>query len=748
MNQALHRRIWKFLDGFFPLRLVLSHFKYNLIAVLYWVILFGVVAGKIAANYGVPYLFLSPEYGGKTSWMPFLFMGFGFGGFVIAFNIYSYKTMGKVYPFISTLSRPFNKFVINNSTFPLFFCLFYIYKLSVFQYYEESKAIWEILLYVVSFLFGCFLFISLSFLYFFPTNKDFYKLTGEIHSDLEEEPFGSYFHKQEKWKPIKHQDKKRYIYFSSLIRIRVSRSITHYDRKMMDKVFTQNYLNATLFEIVTLIAFFLIGFFKELPFFQFPAGMSIVLLMTVILMIFSILVSWFRKWAYPFIIIFIFSLNYLSNKSSLFRYNTYVYGLDYSQKNIKPYSWKTIQKVSDDTSKVNQSYKNMIAILENWKKQTGEEKPKLVLTMTSGGGSRSAVWVFEVMHYLDSISNNKYTSHLQMITGASGGMVGAAYYRSLLLEQQINSSFTWNTAQFRENISTDLLNTPALSASVNDLFFRLAKFQYGDKFYSKDRGYSFEYQLHKNTNNIFEHPLGYYKFYEKTAQIPLMIFSPTIVNDGRRLLISSQPLNFLCHRDGLSRMTKSYENIDMQSFLAKNHVDNIRFSSVLRMNASFPYILPMTSLPTNPKVEVMDAGIRDNYGAKVSLEYLYKLKEWIQKNTSGVIIVQIRDRKKLLTDEKTPRLSLFSKLTYPAISTVKNLMKIQDYDIDEMIELASGNFAFPVNIVCLDLKENENTQISLSWHLTKNEKAFIKKAIYSSYNQNEFKYFNQLLTGK
>jgi hypothetical protein len=144
-------------------------------------------------------------------------------------------------------------------------------------------------------------------------------------------------------------------------------------------------------------------------------------------------------------------------------------------------------------------------------------------------------------------------------------------------------------------------------------------------------------------------------------------------------------------------------------------------------------------------VEVMDAGIRDNYGGKVALEYLYKLKDWIQKNTSGVIIVQIRDRKKLLTDEKTPRLSLFNKLTYPAISTIKNIMKTQDYDIDEMIELALGNFNFPVNIVCLDLKENENTQISLSWHLTKNEKTFIQKAIYSSYNQNEFMYFKKLI---
>lgn len=747
MRHSAYERIWKFFDGFFPFRLLLAHFKYNLIAIIYWVILFGVVSGKFASNYGVPYLFLSPEYGGTISWMSFLFMGFGFGGFVIAFNIYSYKIMGKVYPFISTLTRPFNKFSINNAILPIVFCLFYIYKLAIFQYTEELTPIWLISVYCLSFVAGCFLFLSASFLYFFPTNKDFFKLTGKEDNE-QEEPFVSYFHKQEKWHPIKQQDKKKYIYFKSFFSVRISRPINHYDRLMMDKVFAQNYLNATLFEIVTLIAFFILGIFKELPFFQFPAGMSIVLLMTVILMGFSILVSWFKKWAYPVIILALFTFNYLSNKSSLFRYNTYAYGLSYRSDNVKKYSWMSIQKSSNDSIEYQSSFHNMLSVLENWKKKTGEEKPKLILTMTSGGGSRSAVWVFEVMNYLDSISNGKYTSNLHMITGASGGMIGAAYYRSLLLEKKLNSKFEWNTSSFRNNISTDLLNTPALSASVNDLFFRFSKFNYKGIHYSKDRGYSFEYQLHKNTNNIFEHPLGFYKPYEKNAQIPLMIFSPTIVNDGRRLLISSQPLLFLSCRSGLPRMVKSYENIDMQSFFANNNVDNIRFSTVLRMNASFPYILPMTTLPTNPKIEVMDAGIRDNYGGKVTLEYLYKMQDWIQKNTSGVILVQIRDRKKLLTDEKTPRLSLFDKLTYPAISTIKNLMKTQDYDIDEMVELAYGNFDFPVQIVCLDLKENENTQISLSWHLTKNEKSFIKNAIHSPYNQKEFNYFLQLLHHK
>ncbi len=741
----MFKRIWKFLDGFFPFRLILAQFKYNLIICIYWFVLFGIAAGDIASNYGVPYLFLSPEYDGRVSWLSFLFIGIGFGGFTVAFNIYSYKIMGKVYPFISTLSRPFTKFFINNSLVPIVFCLFYLVKFSVFQRKEELASISDILLFDLSFIGGFLFFILISFLYFFPTNKDFYKLTGEAMPSLEEEPIGSYFHKQSKWRPIKMQNKKRYIYFNSLRSIKISRPIEHYDRTMLDKVFTQNYLNATLFEIVTIIAFFFLGFFKELPIFQLPAGMSIILLLTVILMLFSILVSWFGNWAYPFIIVFAIGLNYLSKQSSIFRYNTYVYGMNYDSDSLKDYSWRTIRKIDDDSLRNEETKNNAKVILANWKQKTNQKKPKLIITMTSGGGLRSAMWVFETMNYLDSISNQKYTNQLQMITGASGGMIGAAYYRSLMLERSLSPDFEWNTALFSQNISADLLNTLSLSASVNDLFFRVSKFKYQNRKYSKDRGYAFEYQLHKNTNNIFEHPLSYFEPFEKSARIPIMIFSPTIVNDGRRLLISSQPLNFLAHRVGLPHMIDSYENIDIHSFFEGNDVQDIRFSTILRMNATFPFVLPMTTLPTIPEIEVMDAGIRDNYGGKVTLEYLFKLKDWIAENTSGVIIVQIRDTKKLLADENTARFSLKDKLLVPFTAIVRNFMKTQDYDIDEMVELLSNNMGFPIDFVSFDLKEEVSTRISLSWHLTKNEKKFIKKAIYSKNNQLGFDYFLKLL---
>ena len=51
-------------------------------------------------------------------------------------------------------------------------------------------------------------------------------------------------------------------------------------------------------------------------------------------------------------------------------------------------------------------------------------------------------------------------------------------------------------------------------------------------------------------------------------------------------------------------------------------------------------------MPTEPSIEVMDAGVRDNLGLHTSINYIDKFKHWIGDNTSGIIIVQIRDKEK------------------------------------------------------------------------------------------------------
>jgi hypothetical protein len=221
-----------------------------------------------------------------------------------------------------------------------------------------------------------------------------------------------------------------------------------------------------------------------------------------------------------------------------------------------------------------------------------------------------------------------------------------------------------------------------------------------------------------------------------------MIFSPTIVNDGRRLLISSQSMNFLSHSKNAQTTN---ENIDYQSFFKKNSPNEIRFSSILRANATFPFIMPMISLPTKPEIHLMDAGLRDNYGGKVTLEYLFAIKEWIKENTSGVIIVEMRDTKRILNNQKVNSIDLIDKLKVPFSNMMDNFDRTQDYDQEQLMELSKTSFDFPVDVVTFNLRESIEDRISLSWHLTSSEKQKIERSLHSPENNNALERLKKLL---
>ena len=86
--------------------------------------------------------------------------------------------------------------------------------------------------------------------------------------------------------------------------------------------------------------------------------------------------------------------------------------------------------------------------------------------------------------------------------------------------------------------------------------------------------------------------------------------------------------------------------IDFASLFKNENPMDLRLLSALRMNATYPYVLPAVWLPSDPVIEVMDAGLRDNNGQESTLRFLNVFRDWINENTSGVLIIQIRSRQK------------------------------------------------------------------------------------------------------
>jgi hypothetical protein len=241
----------------------------------------------------------------------------------------------------------------------------------------------------------------------------------------------------------------------------------------------------------------------------------------------------------------------------------------------------------------------------------------------------------------------------------------------------------------------------------------------------------------------------------------LLVLSPTIINDGRKLFIASHRVTYL------NSVIDAYPDyalwkiagVDFLSLFRDHGAGNLRFLSALRMSATFPYITPNTTLPTNPSIQIMDAGISDNFGISDAVRFLYAFKDWISENTSGVVVVSIRDSPKLGEIAERTSQSILDALTQPISTVYNNFENFQDISNDTYLGFAKTWFTKPIDRIDLqyqiesyapvlskmDSLRQNNARASLSWRLTAREKEGIVDNIYTPANVRELERLKNLL---
>jgi hypothetical protein len=732
-------------------QLFLVQLKKNHTHLIFWLILLGIITQNIAAKYGAPFLFLEPEYLNEVSPLSYFIMGFASGGFIMAYNITSYVMNGFRFPFLATVVNPFGKFCVNNAAIPLLFVIVYCCNCYSFLMAEKIFTTAQILIMLLGFIGGLLLFVMLSVFYFQRTNKDIYKLHGKSTQEAIAKPRKS---KRLVWRnPLLIKESRDWYvetYVGSYLKFKMVRPVNHYKREMIRSVFKQNHRNAAKFGLTALVSLVLLGLFQEYDLFMIPAGASVLLLFTMFLMLSSFLYGYFRGWASVVLILLFLTLNYFF-KTDFTGTRNKAYGLNY---NCQPaeYSYNTLSRFATDEEKHNADTAHQISILQKWKyvnlgySLQSSTRPKLVFVNTSGGGLRSSLWTFYVLQYADSLSHGDLLKHIHLITGSSGGMIGAAYLRELYWQKQKEGALNIYSDSYIHNISKDILNPVAFSIATNELFLGIPKFTDGNYTYPKDRAYSYEKQLNENTSFLLDKRLADYIAPEQNAKIPMMIFAPSIANDGRQLLISSQPVSFLtrniinCNLEiPLTPAVEFTRLFDAQDAM------NTKFTSVLRMNATFPYISPIVRLPSNPVIEVMDAGMIDNYGLFTTVKYIEVFKKWIEQETSGIIILQIRDKHKQRPIEENPNPTLIQSFTKPMNSFYGNIFSVQDFNQNRMLEMITDVIDVPIEVLNFELQNEKSDNISLSWHLTNREKEKVLNSIHDAENKKNLLKLMELL---
>ena len=246
----------------FPIQLLMMHVKKNQLLVMYWLILTGFVTGTFVKKFGVPYLFLDPEYAGSVSFTSFFIIGLALGIYVMAFNISSYILNSFRFPFLATLSMPFQKYSYNNFIIPGCFILIYIFRIITFQYVSELNDTGTIALSVFALLLGISIVIFVTQRYFLLTNKDIYKLYGFEKEDEETadlKALGKLDINKKKKKKVAYRRTAWRVetYLSFPLKIKLVRSTSHYKDFMLHSVFKQNHINAAVVEMIVFIIFIL-----------------------------------------------------------------------------------------------------------------------------------------------------------------------------------------------------------------------------------------------------------------------------------------------------------------------------------------------------------------------------------------------------------------------------------------------------------------------------------------------------------
>lgn len=756
--------MWSKVFYSFPVQLLLTHIQRNLFMLFFWVWLVLVFTGNFGRILGIPYLFLDPEYLNRVDFWSFFIVGFTLGGFTAAFNISSYILYGHKYSFLGVLERPFTKFSINNSLLPLIINGAYIFFIIKFQLENEYRGPGDLIQKVVGFLCGFFGMLGLLYTYFRLTNKDIFRfLAGSVDKRLKKVKVN----RRRALDRLKDARDRRFrvdYYFDEKLRMRPTEYIQDfYDKEAILKVFDQNHFNLVLIELVIIVVVLLLGFFMDNPYFQIPAAASAVLFGTIFIMLSGAISYWFRTWGLIFSLAGFMLLNFLV-KMNVFNALNPAFGIDYDVERAE-YSINTLNE-TNTLARYEQDRMAMLPVLERWKaKQKAEGKPKMVFLCVSGGGQRAALWTVRVLQQTDSLLGGSLMDQTMLITGASGGIVGAAYYRELFLREKANEIESRLDGKYLSKIAMDNLNPMIFSLLVNDMFIRFQYFKYDDKVYLKDRGYAFENQLNRNTDFMMEKKLKDYKQVESEAVSPILLLAPTIVNDGRKLYISTQDMGFMTI-NGASKnreLSTKARGVDFRNFFREQRADELRFLSALRMSATFPYITPNIELPSEPPLEIMDAGISDNYGISDAVRFVYVFRDWIEENTSGVVIFSVRDHQKNAEIEKKATESLVQKFSSPISSVYNNLGNIQDLNNDSRVEFATEWFTgdlYQVEVeyntntmfegeanipeeVLLERKQNERA--SLNWHLTTREKKNIIDNIELASNQEALMRLKRLL---
>lgn len=353
--------------------------------------------------------------------------------------------------------------------------------------------------------------------------------------------------------------------------------------------------------------------------------------------------------------------------------------------------------------------------LEYQKSQT----KTLVVVCASGGGIQASGWTTAVLTGLQKVIDTSFTQSIGWISAVSGGSVGTMYYLDRFSENGYPEVNEFN--QIFNSATADSLDAIGWGMAYPDLL-RFIGLPFLVPNPLEDRGKAVEIDWEGELKNPTA-SLADWGQKVLDGILPIPIFNATLVEDGRRFLIS--PMTF----------PNPDNNPTYTDFNTLYPEYDLGITTSARLSATFPYVSPVSrpNRKTRSIFHVADGGYVDNFGVATSVFLLEELLEDQSHGIQRVLFLQINAFPPPQTSNENPGSQGWLMEVIGTLATLLNVRgpaQIASNTVDiqllkqkwqnRHIEIADFTIAFPKEI------DDKDPQ-PLSWQLTQEQKKAIKK---------------------
>jgi hypothetical protein len=253
-----------------------------------------------------------------------------------------------------------------------------------------------------------------------------------------------------------------------------------------------------------------------------------------------------------------------------------------------------------------------------------------VVVAAAGGGIFSAMWTARVLAGLQQQFGQEFTRSIRLISGVSGGAVGAMYFVDGFTNQSPPPDASLGLIVDAAGASS--LDALAWGAAYPDLIRLIAPPGFVGK---RDRAWALE-QAWRQRMRYPDARLWDWRADAASGWRPAVVFNATIAERGRRILLSPMDLGPATAGEMFHTY---YQYADMTVVRAA------------RLSATFPYVTPMAraawsqedkgaALGELPGHHFADGGYYDNFGMSTIVEWLETVRK-LPEPPRRVLIVRI-----------------------------------------------------------------------------------------------------------